>query len=67
MLGLVCDRPAATVQKALLERDILAGTSADPRVLRLLPPLVLRSADVERLAAALRDIGSSFTRTGTAP
>jgi acetylornithine/succinyldiaminopimelate/putrescine aminotransferase len=66
MLGLVCDRPAAEVQKALLERDILAGTSADPRVLRLLPPLVLRSADVERLADALRDIGSSSTQTGTA-
>jgi acetylornithine/succinyldiaminopimelate/putrescine aminotransferase len=66
MLGLVCDRPAAEVQKALLERDILAGTSADPRVLRLLPPLVLQSADVERLAAALQNIGSSSTQTGTA-
>lgn len=66
MLGLVCDRPAAEVQKALLERDILAGTSADPRVLRLLPPLVLQSADVERLADALQDIGSSSTQTGTA-
>jgi acetylornithine/succinyldiaminopimelate/putrescine aminotransferase len=66
MLGLVCDRPAADVQKALLERDILAGTSADPRVLRLLPPLVLRPADVERLAVTLQDIGSSPTRTGTA-
>jgi acetylornithine/succinyldiaminopimelate/putrescine aminotransferase len=66
MLGLVCDRPAAEVQKALLERDILAGTSADPRVLRLLPPLVLQSADVERLADALQNIGSSSTHTGTA-
>jgi acetylornithine/succinyldiaminopimelate/putrescine aminotransferase len=66
MLGLVCDRPGAEVQKALLERDILVGTSADPRVLRLLPPLVLQSADVERLAEALQDIGSSSTQTGTA-
>ena len=59
LLGLVCDRPAAEVQNALLDRNILAGTSADPTVLRLLPPLILKPADVERLALALRDIGAS--------
>jgi acetylornithine/N-succinyldiaminopimelate aminotransferase len=75
MLGLVCDRPATEVQKALLERDILTGTSSDPAVLRLLPPLVLESLHVERLAEALaafndaptlRTAGSSTLRTGTA-
>jgi acetylornithine/succinyldiaminopimelate/putrescine aminotransferase len=64
MLGLVCDRPAADVQKALLDRDILTGTSADPAVLRLLPPLVLQAADVERLARALHEIGA-LSRTGS--
>ncbi|HZW59568.1 MAG TPA: aminotransferase class III-fold pyridoxal phosphate-dependent enzyme [Woeseiaceae bacterium] len=53
LLGLVCDRPAAEVRDALLDHDILTGTSADPRVLRLLPPLVLESHHVQRLAAAL--------------
>ena len=57
MLGLVCDRPAVDVQTALLERDILAGTSSDPAILRLLPPLVLKSAHVARLAEALAAIG----------
>lgn len=57
LLGLVCDRPASEVRAALLEHDILAGTSADPEVLRLMPPLVLESGHVERLAAALTDIG----------
>jgi acetylornithine/succinyldiaminopimelate/putrescine aminotransferase len=67
MLGLVCDRPATEVRDALLDRDILAGTSADPRVLRLLPPLVLSEADVDRLAAALDDIGPSSTPDGSTP
>ncbi len=57
LLGLVCDRPAADVQKALLEQDILTGTSSDPHVLRILAPLVLESHHVEQLASALRAIG----------
>ncbi len=56
LLGLVCDRPAAEVQGALLERDILAGTSADPHTLRLLPPYVLQPDHVARLARALADL-----------
>jgi len=56
LLGLVCDRPASEVQAALLDHDILTGTSADPAVLRLLPPLVLQQQHVMRLAAVLADI-----------
>jgi acetylornithine/succinyldiaminopimelate/putrescine aminotransferase len=57
LLGLICDRPAAEVRSALLERDILTGTSGDADVLRLLPPLVLQSQHVARLADSLHDIG----------
>jgi len=53
LLGLVCDRPAATVRDALLDYDILTGTSADPHVLRILAPLVLETRHVEHLARAL--------------
>lgn len=56
LLGLVCDRPAAEIRDALLQRDILTGTSADPSVLRLLPPLVLQPEHVRRLAKALGTI-----------
>ncbi len=56
LLGLVCDRPAKEVHAALLEHDILTGTSADPAVLRLLPPLVLEARHVTRLAEALATI-----------
>jgi 4-aminobutyrate aminotransferase-like enzyme len=47
---------AAKVQKALLERRIITGTSSDPRVLRLLPPLNLSKAEAEIFVEALKDI-----------
>jgi acetylornithine/succinyldiaminopimelate/putrescine aminotransferase len=56
LLGLICDRPAREIQSTLLEHDILTGTSADSSVLRLLPPLILRSEHVHRLAKALASI-----------
>ena len=59
LLGLVCDRPAVEVRDALLERDILTGTSSDPRVLRILAPLVLESQHVDQLHAALASIPSA--------
>ena len=54
LLGLVCDRPAKEVQKALLDHDILTGTSSDPDVLRILAPLVLEPHHVDHLAHALQ-------------
>jgi len=54
LLGLVCDRPAVEVRNALLEHDVLTGTSADPDVLRVLAPLVLEAHHVEHLAHALQ-------------
>lgn len=56
LLGLVCDRPAVEVRDALLEHDILTGTSSDPDVLRILAPLVLQAKHVNRLAQALASI-----------
>jgi acetylornithine/N-succinyldiaminopimelate aminotransferase len=43
---------AASVRDALLARGVLVGTSNDPRVLRLSPPLVLEPAMADRLAEA---------------
>jgi len=56
LLGLVCDRPAAEVRNSLLDHDILAGTSSDPEVLRILAPLVLQANHVDRLSQALASI-----------
>lgn len=58
LLGLICDRPASEIQAQLLAHDVLTGTSADPAVLRLLPPLVLQSEHVQRLAATLAVIAA---------
>jgi acetylornithine/succinyldiaminopimelate/putrescine aminotransferase len=56
LLGLVCDRPATEVRDALLDQDILTGTSSDPEVLRILAPLVLQEKHVHQLAQALASI-----------
>ena len=58
LLGLRTGPPARVVRDALLERDILAGTSGDPNILRLLPPLTLGEAEVDRLARALKEISA---------
>lgn len=58
LVGLRTSRPAKQIHAALLERGILAGTSADPGILRLLPPYVLEAAHVELLRDALLDIGA---------
>jgi acetylornithine/succinyldiaminopimelate/putrescine aminotransferase len=59
LLGLVCDRPAVEVRDALLENDILTGTSGDPNVLRILAPLILESTHVDRLAQVLESLAPS--------
>ncbi len=56
LLGLKTRPRAASIRDALLARDILTGTSADPHVLRLLPPLILMPEHVQRLAAALKEL-----------
>jgi acetylornithine/N-succinyldiaminopimelate aminotransferase len=56
LLGLKCTPNAVSVRNALLGKNILTGTSADPHILRLLPPLVLEASQVETLAAALKEV-----------
>jgi acetylornithine/succinyldiaminopimelate/putrescine aminotransferase len=56
LLGLRCRRPAASVRDELLKRGILVGTSADPNVVRLLPPLILEEEHVEALSKALAKV-----------
>jgi acetylornithine/succinyldiaminopimelate/putrescine aminotransferase len=55
LLGLVLAErtPARALRDRLLERGILVGTSDDPRVLRLSPPLTIEPRRAAKLAEAL--------------
>ena len=56
LLGLKTSRPAKEVQAALLQKNILTGTSGDPNVLRLLPAYILNEGHVDQLSDALSTI-----------
>jgi len=54
LLGLEFADKAKPVHESLLERKIITGTSSDPKVLRLLPPLCLQKDEVDLLVEALQ-------------
>lgn len=57
LLGIEFRDKAATVHKRLLDQKIITGTSSDPQVLRLLPPLILREEHVDLFVDALDNLG----------
>ena len=56
LLGLRCRRPASAVRDDLLAMNVLVGTSSDPSVVRLLPPLTLEGEHVDALSEALEKV-----------
>jgi len=56
LLGLKTSRPAKEVQAALMEQNILTGTSGDAHVLRLLPAYIMNEGHVDQLSDALARI-----------
>ena len=56
LLGLEFADKAKPVHEALLEKKVITGTSSDPKVLRLLPPLCLQKNEVDFFVDALRDV-----------
>jgi acetylornithine/N-succinyldiaminopimelate aminotransferase len=53
LLGIEFAGKAAPVHQKLLEQKIITGTSSNPKVLRLLPPLCLQTAEVDLFVRAL--------------
>lgn len=58
LLGLKAGARATALKKYLQEQYILVGGSSDPEVLRLMPPLCVSDAQVDRLHAAIRAFGT---------
>ena len=58
LAGLRTRRPAKDVQRELLARDILTGTSGDPHVVRILAPFVLDPSHIAQLADSLASLPS---------
>ena len=56
LLGLHCEGGAIDVRSKLLAAGIITGSSNDPDVMRLLPPLTLQHKHVDRLVSALKNI-----------
>jgi acetylornithine/succinyldiaminopimelate/putrescine aminotransferase len=54
LLGLECGAHAKALKQHLLDKRILVGGSSDPMVLRLMPPLTLTDASLERFLDAVR-------------
>jgi acetylornithine/N-succinyldiaminopimelate aminotransferase len=53
LLGIEFDSSCAVVHAKLLENKIITGTSSDPRVLRLLPPLCVTTDQIDMLVEVL--------------
>lgn len=54
LLGLEFDGPCKDVHSKLLSNAIITGTSSDPNVLRLLPPLCVTTDEISRFVEVLR-------------
>jgi acetylornithine aminotransferase len=63
MIGIELDRPCGDLVKRALEAGLLINVTAD-RVVRLLPPLVIREAEVRELVATLAALVRQFLGQG---
>jgi predicted acetylornithine/succinylornithine family transaminase len=56
LLGLKLDVPGKPVQAAALEQGLILGTSGDPQVLRLMPPLMVQAGEIAQARAILQTV-----------
>ena len=55
LIGIEFDGPCAPAHSRLLDRKIITGTSSDPTVLRLLPPMVTTIEQIDMLVECLKE------------
>lgn len=56
LLGIHVHAPAVHVQKALFQAGIIAGTSEDPSVLRIMPPLTISPENIDLFIRTFGDL-----------
>ncbi|NBB72347.1 MAG: aminotransferase class III-fold pyridoxal phosphate-dependent enzyme [Bacteroidetes bacterium] len=56
LIGLQLDRPVKPVLNALRDHGVLAGSSADPHVMRIMPPLTSTDDDVQRFIDTFKQV-----------
>jgi len=56
LLGIEFKAKAAVIHEGLLKRRIITGTSSDPHVLRLLPPLCLGESEIDQFVSELKQV-----------
>ena len=54
LLGIEFDGPCGLIHRKLLDKNIITGTSSDPNILRLLPPMMVGMDQVDMLVEALK-------------
>ena len=54
LLGIRFETPAGDIHRKLLGKKIITGTSSDPNVLRLLPPLCVTTDEIDQFVEAVR-------------
>ena len=59
LLGIKFDGPCGPIHSALLDRKIITGTSSDPNVLRLLPPMSTTVDEIDLLIEGLKQPASA--------
>ncbi len=55
LLGIEFDGPCTPIYSKLLEQKIITGTSSNPDVLRLLPPLCIAKTEIDWLLEVIRE------------
>ncbi|HSK74575.1 MAG TPA: aminotransferase class III-fold pyridoxal phosphate-dependent enzyme, partial [Pyrinomonadaceae bacterium] len=58
LLGIEFDENCKPIHKKLLENKIITGTSSNPNVLRLLPPLCVKIEEIDLLIESLSNINN---------
>jgi 4-aminobutyrate aminotransferase-like enzyme len=59
LIGIELSGPASVVQKRLFDTGVLVGSSSDPNVLRLMPPVTTPASAIDEFLSAFHEAVSA--------